>query len=141
MLSTPARDDRAACAYARDALLGIFQQRGRRVAQVGRAFGEDDTALQQEAAYWVDHRSATMHQPVANAVQGLQIELIVGLDRHAAHVLTRYSLGDCLCIDTVVLVRFHEGLHELCRYQPDVMALIAQSRTDEMCPGTGFDAN
>jgi hypothetical protein len=33
----------------------------------------------------------TMHEPVAYAVQGLQVELIVSLDRHEAHVLSRHG--------------------------------------------------
>jgi hypothetical protein len=38
-------------------------------------------------------------------VKRLQIELIVGLDRHEAHVLSLHRFGDRFSIEKVVLVR------------------------------------
>jgi len=37
-----------------------------------------------------------MHQPVADAMSCLQIELLVGLDGHKTHVLARHRLRDRL---------------------------------------------
>src|SRR3954452_9894382 len=56
-----------------------------------------------------------MHQSVANAMQRLQVELIIGLDRHEAHVLPRHRFGDCFGIEEVVLVRLEKRLYELRR--------------------------
>jgi hypothetical protein len=82
-----------------------------------------------------------MHQPVTYAVQGLQVELIVALDGYEAHVVSRHRFGDRLGIDEIVLVGSYERLHELCRDQPHILALIAQACADKMRTCTSFDAH
>jgi hypothetical protein len=49
-------------------------------------------ALQEECSYWVDDRSALGHQPVANAVDRLKIELIASLDWCETYVLAPNGL-------------------------------------------------
>jgi len=83
--------------------------------QLRRSLGEGDAAFQQQAADLVNHGRASMHQSVAHPVQGLQIELIVGLDGHEAHVFPGDGFGDGLGIDEIVLVRLYERFDELCR--------------------------
>jgi hypothetical protein len=73
----------------------------------------------------VDYGDSSRNESVAHPVYRLQIKLIVGLDRHKAHVLPLNGLCNGLGVNKVVLVRLHERLHELCRDQPDVMALMA----------------
>ncbi|HWR16059.1 MAG TPA: hypothetical protein VN577_14625 [Terriglobales bacterium] len=64
-----------------------------------RPFGEGDAAFEQEAAHLVDERRASMHETIAHAVHGLQIQLLVGLDGHEAHVLPRHGFGDGLGVE------------------------------------------
>ncbi len=51
-------------------------------------------------------------------MQRFQIELVIGLDRHKAHVLPRDRLGDSFGVEKVVLVRLEKGFYELRRNQP-----------------------
>jgi len=125
----------------RQILVGIFQNRGHLVAQVGRPFGERDAALQQESADLVDKRRPVMHQAVAHAMQRLQVELVIGLDRHETHVLARHRLRDRLGIEEVVLVRLEERFYELRGNEAHVVALVAQRGTDEVCARTGLNAD
>jgi len=74
-------------------------------------------------------------------VQSLQIELIVGLDGHEAHVLACYRFGDRLGVEEVVLVRFQKGFYKLRGNQPHIMALAAQCSAEEVRAGTGFHAD
>ena len=82
-----------------------------------------------------------MHQPVAHPVQRLQVELVVGLDRHKPHVLPRHRLGDRLRIEEVVLVRLEKGFYKLRRDQPHIVSLFTQDSADEMRARAGFDPN
>jgi len=80
-----------------------------------------------------------MHETVAHPMQGLQVELLASLDGDETHVLPCHSFRDRLGIQEVVLVRFKEGFDQLCWNQPDLVALVAQCCTDEVCTRTGFD--
>ena len=79
----------------------------------------------QERSNLVDHRSSSRHQPIPHAMQGLQVELIVRLDRNEAHVLPIYSFSNRFGIEEVVLVGLHIRLHELSRDQLHVVALCS----------------
>ena len=70
-----------------------------------------------------------------------QVELIVRLDRHEAHVLALHGLSDRLGIEIIVLVRLYERLYELRRDQPSVVALLGDSAAQEVRSRTGFHAN
>jgi hypothetical protein len=74
-------------------------------------------------------------------MQGLQVELIVSLDRHEAHVLPGDGFGDGLGINEIVLVGLYEWFYKLRRDQPHLMALIVQSGTDEVRSRTGLNAD
>jgi hypothetical protein len=68
-------------------------------------------------------------------VDRLQIELVVCLDRHKAHVLATTALAIASASQEVVLVRFDEWPYELSRNQPDVMALCSQCSAQKMSSG------
>ena len=72
------------------------------------------------------HRGAPCDQPVTHPVQGLEVKLIIRLDRHEAHVVAIHRLRNHFCIEEVVLVRLHERLHELSRNELYVMTLFAE---------------
>ncbi len=74
-------------------------------------FADGDAALQQQSSHLVDHRGAAHNLPLAHSAQRLQVELVVGLDRHKAHRGTGYSLGTRFGINGVVLVHLHVRLH------------------------------
>jgi hypothetical protein len=102
------------------------------------SFADGDAALQQHSAHLVDHRGAAHNPPLAHPVQRLQVELVVGLDRHKAHRRAGYSLGTRFGIDVVVLVRLHVRLHILCRHQAHIMALFPQSAAEKMRSSAGL---
>jgi hypothetical protein len=129
-------------AHARgQSVVGILQQARHLVAQLRRSATEGDASFQQKAANLVDDCRAPCDEPVAHPVQRLQVQLLVGLDGHEAHVLPRYRLGDGFGIEKVILVRLEKGLHELRRNQPRIMSLPSQRRPKEMRSGTGFHAD
>jgi hypothetical protein len=55
--------------------------------------------------------SQSGNQPIADAVHGLHIQLLLGLGRHEAHVLLRNRLGDGFGINEV-LVGLSIGLYK-----------------------------
>src|SRR5258708_10212929 len=69
-----------------------------------------DATFQYQSTNLVDHRRATHHPALAHPMQGLQIQLIVALDWHKAHLRTPHCLGDGFCINVIVLVRLYVGL-------------------------------
>jgi hypothetical protein len=89
----------------------------------------------------VDDCCATHHPALAHSVQGLQIQLVIGLDRHEAHRRPCDSLSDRLGIDIVALVGLHVGLHILRWNQPHLMSLFPQGSTKKMRTSAGFHAN
>src|SRR6202030_3535570 len=89
----------------------------------------------------VDDRRAPGDQAVTHAVDILQVQLVIGLNRDKAHVLPFDGLSDRLCIDEVVLVRLHEWLYKLSWDQPDIMALFAQCASEKMSPRAGLQSN
>src|SRR5258708_18719382 len=78
---------------------------------------------------------------IAYAMQGLQIQLVISLDRHETHRRPCDSLRDRLGIDVVALVRFHVRLHILRRYQSHLVSLFPQCSAKKMRTSAGFHAN
>src|SRR5260370_91727 len=83
----------------------------------------------------------TAPQALANAMQRLHIQLVIGFDRHEAHGWPCDSFGDRLSIDIVALVRLHVGLHILRRYQPHFVSLFPQCSAKKMRTSAGLHAN
>ncbi len=74
-------------------------------------------------------------------MQGLQIQLIVCLDRNKAHVLTVNRLGNGFRVQEVVLVRLHKRLHELSGDQPHIVILLSQGTAQEVRSRAGLHAD
>ena len=85
-----------------------------------------DPALEQQAAYLVDHCGTPHDPPFSHSMQRLQIQLIIALDRHEAHRGPTHGLPDRLRIDVIVLVCLHLGLYVLRRNQPHVVPLLLE---------------
>src|ERR1019366_2745839 len=102
-------------------LLGVLEYLRHTLAKPGRALRKHQTALEQESTQLVDDRGSSCDQAITHTMQCLQIELVIGLDRHKSHVLAIHCLGNRFCIKEVVLVRLHKWLHELSRDERHVM--------------------
>src|SRR5579863_10727376 len=74
-------------------------------------------------------------------MQRLQVQLVIGLDRHEPHRGPTHSLSYRFRIDVVTLVRLHVWLHILRRDQPNFMPLFSQCPAKEMSSPAGFHAN
>src|ERR1700733_11809574 len=85
-----------------------------------------------KAPQLVDHGRSARNETSAHTMHGLQVELVIGLDRNEAHVLPVHRLGDGLGIQEVVLVGLHKRLHELGGDQLHVMALFSQNTSEEV---------
>jgi len=74
-------------------------------------------------------------------MDGLHIQLLVGLDRDKAHRGPAHSFGDRCCVDEIALVSLHERLHILRRHETRFMPLFAKSLAEEMRAGASFHPN
>src|ERR1700712_5853727 len=104
--------------------LGVLQNVRHRSLEMGWPLCKHHPALEQKCPKLVDDRRAPADRAVTHAVDTLQVQLVIGLNRDKAHVLPFDGLSDRLCIDEVVLVRLHEWLYKLSGDQPDIMALL-----------------
>ena len=107
-----------------EVLVDVLKHLRQSFPQPNRALGEHDAALQQKRTNLVNQSSSSRHKAVTHAMESLQVELIICLDRHEAHVLAFHGLGDGFSIDEIVLVRLHKRLHELGWNQLHIMALF-----------------
>ena len=112
--------------------VGVLKNFGQRGPQLCWSLRENQASLEQECTQLVDDRSASGDQTIANSMDGLQIELVVGLDRNKAHILPFHGLGDRLCIHEVVLVGLYERLHKLSCNQTHIVALLPQRASKKM---------
>ena len=74
-------------------------------------------------------------------MQRLQIELVLGLDRHESHGRPLHGFGDRFGILVIVLIGLHEGTDELRWNQPHFMPLRDQSCAKVMSATACFHAN
>src|SRR4029077_16990075 len=69
--------------------LGVFQDTRKLLIHITSAFGQSQSPFQKKGANLVHHRGPSHHPTLAHAMQGLQIQLLLGLDR------TKRILGRC----------------------------------------------
>src|SRR5712692_954563 len=100
-----------------------------------------NASFQQQSPNLVDDRSATHYPALAHPMQGLQIQLVIRLDRHKTHRRPRDGLSDRLRIDVVALVRLYVRLHILRRDQPHLMTLLPQRPAKKMGASARFHTN
>jgi hypothetical protein len=118
--------------------IDVLKNLGQRGMQLGWSLRENQASLEQECTQLVDDGSTSRDQTIANAMNGLQIELVVGLNRDEAHVLAFHGFGDCFCIHKVILVGLYERLHKLSRDQPRIVTLLLKRSAKEMCSRAGL---
>src|SRR5713226_2173631 len=102
---------------------------------------QSNATFEQQSTNLVDDRRATHHPTLAHAMQGLQIQLVISLDRHETHRRPCDSLRDRFSVDVVALVGLHVRLHILCRYQSHLVSLFPQGSAKKMRTSAGFHAN
>jgi hypothetical protein len=105
--------------------VSVLKNVGQRGPQHGWSLRENQASLEQKRTPLVDDRRASRDQAIPNSMDGLQVELIIGLDRDEAHVLALNGFGDRLRIHEVVLVGLYERFNKLRCYQAHIMALLA----------------
>src|ERR1017187_4915672 len=105
------------------------------------ALAQSDTAFEQQTSNLVNNCRAAHDPALAHPMQGLHVELLVGLDRHKAHRGPAHCLSNRFSVDVIALVGLHERLHILRRHQAYFMALFSQCPAKEMSSSTGFHAD
>src|SRR6266496_4992067 len=102
---------------------------------------DGDAALEKEGADLIDNAGALANQPLAHAVQRLQVELIGGLRRYELHRWPLHRLGDRLRVAEVVLLALRVGAHVLRRHQPGVVTKTLELATKMMRADAGLHAD
>src|SRR5215469_9766934 len=100
-----------------------------------------NAAFQQKGADLINDAGPLTDQPLAHAVQRLQVELVGRLGRDELHGWTLHRLGDRFRIAIVVLLTFGIRPHILCRHQPCLvpkrLQLAAEMRDPVITAGIG----
>src|SRR5438105_1402481 len=89
----------------------------------------------------IDDAGPLTNQPLAHAVQCLQIKLLGGLGGNELHSRTLNRLGDCLCVPEVVLLALRVRAHVLRRHQPGVVSKRLQLAAEMMRSDAGLHAD
>jgi len=74
-------------------------------------------------------------------MQGLQIQLVIALDRYEAHLRPLDCLRNRLGVNVVALVGLYVWLPALSRHQSHLVTLLSQSPPSKVGPAAGFHAN
>ncbi len=117
------------------------QDAWQRLTQGREPLPHGDAPLKKEAADLVGDARALADQTRADPVQGEQIHLVRGLDRHERHGRPLHGLRDGLCIPIVILVPLQKRLHILSRDEAYVVAEPLKLTADVVGAGTGFHAD
>src|SRR6266851_1578775 len=86
-------------------------------------------------------RPPLAHEPLAHAIEGLDVLLVDVLDRHKTHSGPRHRFRDALGIAAVVFVRLDIRLHELGCHELHLVAMLAEASRPVMRTATGFYAD
>ena len=103
--------------------LGARSENSRKLGpQETQSLADGNAAFQEESANLVDDAGALADQPLAHAVQRLQVELFCGLRCDELHRRALNRLGDRLGVAEVVLLSLRIGAYVLRRHQPRIVA-------------------
>src|SRR5690606_30780262 len=104
------------------------------------ALADSDAVLQTEGTHLADQARSVPHHLLANAMQGLDIDLFRGLHLDEPHRRSCDGFGNSSGIDHVVLVRLHVGLDELGRNNANRVPHGLQLPRQPLCTGTRLHA-
>jgi hypothetical protein len=99
---------------------------------------DSDAPLQKKGPDLVGDSRALTHQPRANAMRRLQVELVNGPGWHKPHGRPLHGFGNRLGIAEVIHLALAEGEHELGGDQLHVMPEGQQLTAEMMGTYTGF---
>src|SRR5260370_39979991 len=105
------------------------------------ACSDGNTMLQEKPAQLVDYGSSAANPTITHAMQGLQIQLRLVLDRDKSHRRSLNRFRDRFRIDIVVLVGLDEWPNILRGHDLDVVSLGYKSTSEEVGAGTSFDTD
>ena len=87
---------------------------------------QGDSTFEQQATNLVDDCCPTHYPTLSYPMQGLQIQLIIALDRYESHLRPLDCLRNRLGVNVVALVRLYIRLDILSRHQPHLVTLLSQ---------------
>src|SRR6516162_581844 len=103
------------------------------------SLSHSNSVLQEEAAKLIDHSRPIANQARAHAMQRLQVELIVRLDRHTARRRALHSFCNRVGITEVILVALSKRLGISWRYLFDLVTKRNQLPSHVVRGHAGFD--
>src|ERR1019366_1200486 len=109
--------------------------------QMASAFAQGDSSFQKQPANLVYDGRASHDPALTDSMQGLWIQLLIGLDRNKAHVGPSHGLRDRFRIDKVALVRLDIGFYILGWHEAYIMTLLSQSAPQKVRSATSLHAN
>ena len=111
------------------------------MAKETRSLPDDDAALQEKAAYLIDHCGPLADKARPHPVQRLQIELLIAFGRNKARRRSLHGLGHSECISEVILVPLPKRLRICRRNLLHIMAKRRKLPSNVVCRHPRFDAN
>jgi hypothetical protein len=94
-----------------------------------------NAAFQQKGSNLIDNARALADQPLSDAMESLEVELIGGLRRHELHRRPLHGFGNRLRVADGI------GAHVPRRYQPRIVSQCLKPATEMMCPNAGLHAD
>jgi hypothetical protein len=88
---------------------------------------QSDSTFEQQATNLVDHCRAMHHPTLPYPMRGLQIQLVIALDRYLAHFGRPTASAIASASRLVALVSRYVRLDILRRHQPHLVTLLSQS--------------
>src|SRR5689334_11026561 len=93
-----------------------------------------DSTFEQQATNLVDDCCASHHPALSYSMPGLQIQLVIALDRYEAHLRPPHCFRNRFSINVVALVRLYIRLYILRRHQPYLMTCSLRARPRKCDP-------
>lgn len=103
-----------------------------RVAQGRRSSPDSHSLLDEKGSDRIDRRCSPRDQAGANAVAGLEIELVLCLLAHGTQVRPQGCFSNRLGIVVIVLLPLHERLYVDRRDDPRLLAQLTQGTADKV---------
>src|SRR4029434_1070314 len=111
------------------------------LTELRHPFGHHNPILVHQSVHFIHQRCPLAYEPLAHAMERLDVLLVDVFDRHKAHGRTRHRFRDGLGITAVVFVRLDVRLNKLRSHQLHLVAIRAEASRPIMRAPTGFDTD